>query len=104
MDVGFDISIRKATDSTDVKVYVEKNNTETVSNALATAANDTYLNLGFIYDGTNVIPYVNGVAGTALAVTNLPNDEQLTLSVEILNGEAATKDLTIAFVDAYQLV
>jgi len=100
-----DISFRKLTDSAEVKLYVEKNNTETVSGAAeVSVVNDTYVNLAFVYDGTNVIPFVNGAAGTALAVTNLPNDELLTLSIEILNVEAAVKDLTIAFVDAYQLV
>ncbi|MCE5224320.1 MAG: hypothetical protein LLG05_00475 [Porphyromonadaceae bacterium] len=100
-----DISFRKADASTDVKLYVEKSNTETVSGAAeVVAADDTYMNLGFVYDGTNVIPYVNGAAGTKLAVTNLPNNARLTPSLELLSTSTTTKDVTVAFLDAYQLV
>jgi hypothetical protein len=103
--VSDDISIRKAAASADVKLYVEKGNAETVSGAAEVVAVDaTAVTLGFLYDGTKVYPAVNGVFGTGLAVTNLPNTARLTPSLEFLNGGAATKDLTVYFLDTYQIV
>lgn len=103
--VSDDISIRKAAASADVKLYVEKSNSETVSGAAEVVAVDaTAVTLGFLYDGTKVYPAVNGVFGTGLAITNLPNTARLTPSIEFLNGGAATKDLTVYFIDTYQIV
>ena len=101
--VSDDISFRKVDGETDVKLYVEKNSTETVSASLHTLADATAVTLSCVYNGSNVTPYVNGVAGTALAVDNLPDDEGLTLSIEILTGEGAARTLTVSFADAYQI-
>jgi len=99
------ITWRKADGSTDTKLYVEKDSTETASAASEhTMVDATAVTLGFLYNGTNVVPYVNGVAGTGLAITNLPDDENLTPSIEYLSGEAAAQTLTVYFMDSYQIV
>ena len=99
------IAWRKVDGSTDTKLVVEKDSAETESAASEhTMVADTAVNLAFIYNGTNVTPYVNGVAGTALAVTNLPDNEALTPSIEILTGAGAAVTSTIGFLDAYQIV
>jgi len=103
--VSDDISFRKAAAAATVSLYVEKSNTETASgSAEATLVDATPVTLGFMYDGTKVYPAVNGVFGTGLAVTNLPNTARLTPSLEFLNGGAATQDLTVYFLDTYQIV
>lgn len=97
------ISLRSADGAATVTCVVEKDNTETTSSSIGTIVDDTEVALGFIYDGTYVYPYVNGVAGTALAVTNLPDNEKLTPSIEFLTGEGVAQTLKIRFMDAYQI-
>lgn len=99
------ITIRIADAAATAKLYVEKNSTETASgSAITTLTDGGYVSLGFVYDGTYVYPYVDGVAGTAVAVTNLPNDEALTLSISHTAGAATDGGLTLNFLDAYQIV
>lgn len=98
------ITFRVADASGIAKLYIEKDSTETASGTLTTLVDATDVSLGFIYNGTNVIPYVNGVAGTALAVTNLPDDENLTPVIEYTAGAATSGGCIVRFLDAYQLV
>lgn len=74
---------------------LEKNSTETTSGTLATLANDTYVELEFLFNGTNLDIWVDGVIQTRLALTNLPNDEYLTPSLSFFNGEASVETVTI---------
>lgn len=87
------------------KLYVEKDSTETASaSAVSEPEDNTAVTLGFIYNGTYVTPYVEGVAGTALAVTNLPDNEGLTLTIEHIAGKATDTGIIINFCDVYQLI
>ncbi len=62
-------------------------------------ANDTFINLGFYYDGVSQIQYfVNGVLGGASVTTNLPDDEDLTVTFAIQNGEAVAKTMTVDYI------
>lgn len=99
-----DISFRSVDGAATVELIIEKDSTETASGSLGTMVDATDIALGFLYNGTNVVPYVNGVAGTALAITNLPDNEGLCVSIEYLTGEAAAQTATINFIDAYQIV
>jgi hypothetical protein len=89
----------KADGSTSVSLLVEKNNTATTTASVATMADDTFITLGFYYDGASTIQYsVNGaIAGTSVT-TNLPDDEELTVSFAIQNGEAVAKTMTVDYV------
>lgn len=98
------ITWRIADASAAAELYVEKDSTETASSGAATMADATAKSLGFLYDGTNVYPYVDGVARTGLVVTNLPNNEGLTVSIEHTAGAASEAGLIVYFLDAYQLL
>lgn len=97
------VYFRKVDGSTDVKFVLEKDSTETESAAVHTAVADTYVVLEFFFDGTNVDAYVNGVLQTRLAVTNLPDDEELTPSIQYLSGAAGAKTATVDWIKAIQI-
>jgi len=90
--------------STDVNLVLEKDSTETTSaSAVGTLADATDITLEFVYDGTNINSWVNGTLQTQLVNTNLPDDEQLTLSVAFLTGEAVANTMSIDWMRAIQL-
>ena len=91
--------------SADIKFMIEKDGTETLSAALHTNVNDTYVRLNFYYDGIGTIMvFVNGVqVASVTTLTNLPNDEELRVSLQFLNGEAAAKTLTLDWVRCIQI-
>jgi hypothetical protein len=98
LDVSDGVFFIKADGSTSVNLLVEKNGTATTS-SVTTLANDTFITLGFAYDGASAIEYsVNGVVRGVSAVTNLPDDEELTVSFAIQNGEAVAKTMTIDYI------
>jgi hypothetical protein len=66
---------------------------------VATLANNTFVSLGFYYDGVSQVQYfVNGVSAGASVTTNLPDDEDMTVSFAIQNGEAVAKTMTVDYV------
>lgn len=81
--------------STDLKFMLEKDSTETLSSSLHTLANDTLVFVEFYWDGTGVEAFVDGASVATPAVTNLPNDEALRLSMEFLTGEATANTMKI---------
>lgn len=97
------VFFRKVDGSTDVKFVLEKDSTETESAAIATAADDTYVTLEFYFDGTNIDAFVDGAIQTRLAMTNLPDDEDLTPSIAFLTGAAAAETMTVDWIRAIQI-
>jgi hypothetical protein len=94
----------KVDGSTDINFTLEKNGTETTSaSAVGTCVDDTYVILEFFFDGTNVDAYVDGALQTRLAVTNLPDDEELTPSIHFLTGAAAAETMTVDWIRAIQI-
>jgi hypothetical protein len=82
--------------STAIALVLEKNNTETTSDALSVAlADTTNITLEFVFDGTYIDSWVNGTLQTRQAVTNLPNDEFLTPTIEYESGSAGAKTMTV---------
>ena len=65
-------------------LHVEKNGSDTTASAISTVADDTFLIAGFYYDGKSA--------------TNLPDDEELTVSFGIQNGAAAAKTMTVDYI------
>jgi len=99
LDVTDGVFFIKADGSTSVSLLVEKNNTATTTASVATLANNTFVSLGFYYDGVSQIQYfVNGVSAGASVTTNLPDDEDMTVSFAIQNGEAVAKTMTVDYV------
>ena len=84
--------------------HVTKNSTSTSATALTTLANDTYITVGFYYNGVDEVVYAastdsnNPTIRGKLATTNLPDDEELTISFGIQNGEAVAKTLSVDYI------
>lgn len=77
-----------------------KNSTETQKTAVATLANDTFVKVGFYYDGSELAIYIDDVAVGDCALTNVVDDEELCISFAVQNGEAVSKVMTIDYVRA----
>ena len=66
---------------------------------IATIHDNTYVTVGFYYDGVNSVEYfVDDVSIDEAVVTNLPNDEALAVSFGIQNGAAAAKTMTVDYI------
>ncbi len=99
LDVTDGVFFIKADGAATVNFLVEKNNTATTASAVATMADDTYIRLGFYYDGVSAVQYfVNGSIAGSSVTTNLPDDEDMTITIAIQNGEAAAKTMTVDYV------
>lgn len=98
LDVTDGVYFIKGNGDTDIQLAVEKNNTATTT-SVATMDDDTFITLGFYYNGSDKIEYaVNGVVGGSSVVTNLPDDENLTVSMALQNGADAVKTMTVDYV------
>lgn len=99
LDVSDGVFFIKADGAATVDFRVEKNNTATTASAMATMADDTYIRLGFYYDGVSAVQYfVNGSIAGSSVTTNLPDDEDMTITIAIQNGEAVAKTMTVDYV------
>ncbi|MCP4536255.1 MAG: hypothetical protein GY832_03840 [Chloroflexi bacterium] len=87
-----------------VNFVLEKDSVET-STAVATMTDASYIYLEWLYWGSNIQVYVNGVlvATVADTDTNFPNDELLRLSYEFLTGEAVANNCTLKCLRLIQL-
>lgn len=82
-----------------VDFVLTKSSTSTTNSSVATMANDTYIRLGFFYDGSTMVYFVNGVVKGTSVVTNVPlSTTNLTVSFAIQNGEAAAKTMTVDYI------
>jgi hypothetical protein len=81
---------------------VEKDNTATTTEDVATLADDTFITVAWFIDPDRSAVYysINNAEPVKVANTNLPDDEELTISFGIQNGEAAAQTLTIDYVTA----
>lgn len=78
---------------------VEKNNVATAVTGIKTLVADTYLEVAFYYDGKAGIEYaIDGVIKGTAALTNLPDDEELTVTFGIQNGEAVANVLSLDYI------
>jgi len=102
LDVTDGIYFLKSAASTSVAVICRKNATtgSTTATGIATMADDTYITLGFAYDGDSKVAYaVNGVLQGSLDATSayLP-DTTCTVSFALQNGEAVAKTMTVDYI------
>lgn len=113
MDVTDGIFFYKASASTTLTARVEKNNTAATTDVL-TMADNTYVEVAIVYAGKPV-PDNNGTATypfkvfykdsggiwrqtvTIDATTEAPDDEELTISFGVQNGEGVAKTMSIDF-------
>jgi hypothetical protein len=100
------VYFRKDDGDANLDFVVIKDSTASTATAIATVANNTYLTVGFYYNGVDEIVYAastnnnNPTILGKLAVTNLPDDEELTISFGIQNGEAVAKTMSIDYIFA----
>lgn len=104
LDVTDGIFFQKDDGDTNLDFHVEKDDTATSATAIATVADDTYITVAFYYNGDDKVFYAASTSSTnpavlgSLATTNLPDDEELTISFGIQNGEAAAKTMSIDYI------
>ena len=102
LDVTDGVYFLKADGSTAISVICRKNATtgSTSASSIATLANDTYIELGFAYDGEGKVFYeVNGnVVGSLDASSAYLPDTDCTVSFAIQNGEAVAKTMTLDYI------
>jgi len=97
------VYFEKLDGGTGVSFTVEKNSIETQADALATFAAATDIVLEFYWDGATLEAFINGVSVAKPVLTNLPDDEALTPSIQVLAGSAAIRTMTIDWIRAIQI-
>jgi len=92
----------KADAATSFSFIAEKDSVEVSDTGIGTLADATDITLSFFWDGIDRIWYaVNGtVTGSITPGDSLPDDEELTLSFGIQNGEAVAKTMTLDYLYA----
>jgi hypothetical protein len=102
LDVTDGIYFLKADGSTAISVVCRKNAStgSTSAASIATLANDTFIELGFYYDGESKVYYeVNGsVVGSLDGTSAYLPDTTCTVSFALQNGEAVAKTMTVDYV------
>ena len=100
LDVTDGIFFISADGDAGLDFQVEKDNTATTTEDVATMANDTFVTVSWFIDPDRDALYysVNNAAPLKSVATNLPNDEDLTISFGIQNGEAVAKTMTIDYI------
>ena len=97
------VYFQKNDGSTTLSFNVVKNSTATTENVIA-LANATYITVAFFYDGNQTIKYYAGTDSRnpsllgEVGITNLPDDEELTISFALQNGEAVAKTMSIDYI------
>ena len=102
LDVTDGIYFLKADGAATVDIFCRKNATtgSTTAAAVATMANDTFIELAWYYDGVSKVYYaVDGtVKGTLVASSSYLPDTICTVSFALQNGEAVAKTLTVDYI------
>jgi len=99
LDVSDGIFFIKSDGAATLDLLVEKNNTATTTAAVATLVDDTYIETSFFYNGRDEVQiFINDVKVATSVTTNLPDDEVLTVSFGVQNGEAVAKIMDIDYV------
>lgn len=98
------VYFRKDDGDANLDFVVVKDSTVSTATAIATVANNTYLTVGFYYNGVDEVVYAASVDNNnptvlgKLPIDNLPDDEELTISFGIQNGEAVAKTMSIDYI------
>lgn len=90
---------RKDDGDANLDFVVLKDSAGTTTTAFSTLTSATWTELAFHYDGKSSIEiFKDGVKLATSAVTGLPDDEELTVSFGIQNGEAVAKTMSIDYI------
>lgn len=78
---------------------VIKNSSTTSVTRIADNVSDTYVVLGFYYNGVDKVEYyVNETYIGEVASTDIPDDDELAVTIHIQNGAAAVKTMSIDYI------
>lgn len=105
LDVTDGIYFLKADDSTSLAILARKDATTgaTTATGIGTVVDDTFLTLGWYYDGNGKLTYsVNGTTMGSLDITNYFPDTNLTVSFALQNGDANARTMTVDWIYAAQ--
>jgi len=80
----------------------EKDSTETSTDSGQDAADDTYVTLGLAWDGISKLEYYVDRSKVATHTTNIPDDENLTITMHLQNGSAVANTLTVDYIQVTQ--
>ena len=98
------IGFQKLDGSTDITFALEKDSTETLTAALATAETTGYHTAEFFLDANGTVEvFVDGVSVAMPAAENLPDDEALRVSLQLLSGAAGANTLDIDWIRVNQI-
>lgn len=100
LDVTDGLFFIKDDASTSLTFRAEKNGAASTVTA-GTLANDTYFTCGFAWNavlGALDVYFNDARVGTITSTTNIPDDEELTISFGIQNGEAVAKVLSLDYI------
>lgn len=97
------VYFRKDDGDSDLDFVVMKGSSATTTTISGALANATDVSVGFYYNGKSgahgsIEIYVNDVKRGTSVVTNLPDTEELTISVHMQNGEAVSKTMSIDYI------
>jgi hypothetical protein len=88
----------KASAGLTANFLVKASSTATTTSSVATLANATQIELGFVWDGVSTIfVYVNGTVVAQSVATNLPS-ANLTLTFGIKNANAVANTMTVDYI------
>lgn len=96
------VYFEKLDGGTGISFTTEKNSTETQTDNCATFAADTYVTLEFFFNGASIVAMIDG-AIVATHTTNIPDDELLTPSIQVLAGSAAARTATVDWIRVLQV-
>tara|TARA_R110002020_G_scaffold86938_4_gene214582 strand:- start:681 stop:1391 length:711 start_codon:yes stop_codon:yes gene_type:complete len=85
---------------TGISAVTESGSSETQSDSLGTLADDTFVELEFYYNGSNVEFFING-SSVATHTATIPSTE-MRVSFEYLTGAAAAKTMTLDWIRCIQ--
>jgi hypothetical protein len=76
----------------------EKDSVETKTDSGVDAVNATYNRIGMYWDGVNTVKFFVDRALVATHTTNIPDDEELAITIHHQNGDAVADTMTIDYI------
>ena len=89
--------------TTDLDLIITKNSSNTTASGIHTMVDNTFVAIGFYWDGISTIHYfINDVEIGSIGVgTSLPDDEYVSLVWGNENGEVGAQTMTIDYIGAW---
>lgn len=81
-----------------IDVLTEKDSTETLTDSGIDAVDDTYVELGMRWDGVSAVEFYVNDSLVATHTTNVPDDENLCVTIHHQNGEAVAQTIHIDYI------